>query len=315
MPDTTEQEEFADYLRLLKNRTGRSYDALAARLGISSSTLHRYCSGRQVPPEYAVAERIARECGADRQELARLRHMWVRATETPGSARDAEPGPARESSAVEASSTGEEPPSAYATGPGAPAPPGPSASRRPIVVIGVVVLLICGLGAWWAVGGPGASSAPSPPGSSSTRPVRAATARSSPAATTATIQDTAIGTGVGTVQYTGRSWTRCGDGGGCVTTPDHSYYFGYRVGQSFTVRFRGSQIKVYAPTDLAGGIARVTVDGRPAGTVDFRASAAINGLRWTSANLADGDHGVTFTIGDTDRQDNVVLFDRAEVTV
>ncbi|WP_345439761.1 helix-turn-helix domain-containing protein [Actinoallomurus vinaceus] len=310
MPGTTEQEEFADYLRLLKNRTGRSYDALAARLGISSSTLHRYCSGHQVPPEYAVVERIARECGADRQELARLRHMWVRATEAPGNARDAEPGPAREPSVAEASSAGGEPPSAYATDPGAPPPPGRSASRRPIVVIGVVVLLIGGLGAWWAAGGPGASSAPSP-----TRPVGAATARSSPAGTTTTtIQDTAIGTGVGTVQYTGRSWTRCGDGGGCVTTPDHSYYFGYRVGQGYTVRFRGSRIKVYAPTDLAGGIARVTVDGRPAGTVDFRAPAAVNGLRWTSANLADGDHEVTFTISDTDRQDNVVLFDRAEVT-
>jgi hypothetical protein len=49
--------------------------------------------------------------------------------------------------------------------------------------------------------------------------------------------------------------------------------------------------------------------------VDFRAATNVNGVRWTSENLVEGDHVVVFTISSTNRTDNVVLFDRAEVTL
>ncbi|HET6953552.1 MAG TPA: sigma factor-like helix-turn-helix DNA-binding protein [Acidimicrobiales bacterium] len=128
-----------------------------------------------------------------------------------------------------------------------------------------------------------------------------------------TIRDTDIGSGPGTVSYSGDSWTRCG---GCtVVTDDASYYYGYRVGQAYTVRFRGVRLQVFAPDDRHGGVAEVTVDGRPAATprVDFLTTGTpANGLRWDSGALPDGAHTVTFTIL-PGRSDNVALFDRAEV--
>ncbi|MCP3803661.1 tetratricopeptide repeat protein [Allokutzneria sp. A3M-2-11 16] len=64
----------------LKQRSGRSYDVLAKRAGISRSVLHRYCSGAAVPTEFGFAERFAKVCGADRDELIELHRMWVRAS-------------------------------------------------------------------------------------------------------------------------------------------------------------------------------------------------------------------------------------------
>ncbi|HEV7761403.1 MAG TPA: hypothetical protein VGO78_20500 [Acidimicrobiales bacterium] len=132
---------------------------------------------------------------------------------------------------------------------------------------------------------------------------------------TSTIEDTAIGTdagaGAGSVEYAGGSWTRCG---GCdIPTDDSSYYYGYEAGQSYTVRFTGVQLQVFAPDDLHGGVAEVTVDGDAAATptVDFLDDDPANRLVWDSGRLDDGDHAVTFTVrpGDTE----VVLFDRADV--
>jgi transcriptional regulator with XRE-family HTH domain len=70
-------EDLAAYLRELKGRTGRSYDALARRLGISSSALHRYCSGDGTPPRFAVLEQFAVECGATRAEVVELHRRWA----------------------------------------------------------------------------------------------------------------------------------------------------------------------------------------------------------------------------------------------
>lgn len=72
-----ESTEFAESLRELKVRSGRSYGALAARLHISTSTLHRYCNGDAVPTEYAVVERFARLCGATPEELVALHRRWI----------------------------------------------------------------------------------------------------------------------------------------------------------------------------------------------------------------------------------------------
>lgn len=89
-------QRFADCLRLLKERKGRSYEALAKRTGISSSALHRYCSGKGVPPDFGTAERIARACGADGDELLELHRHWMRAQAEQKAARpqegESEPG-------------------------------------------------------------------------------------------------------------------------------------------------------------------------------------------------------------------------------
>ncbi|MEV6103521.1 helix-turn-helix transcriptional regulator [Streptomyces sp. NPDC051940] len=75
----TGREEFAALLRELKDRSGRSYGALAARLHVSTSTLHRYCNGDAVPTDYAPVERLARLCGATPDELVELHRRWLRA--------------------------------------------------------------------------------------------------------------------------------------------------------------------------------------------------------------------------------------------
>ncbi len=72
-----ETEVFARQLRELKDRSGLSYGALAKRLHMSTSTLHRYCNGTAVPNEYAPVERLARLCRATPQELVELHRRWI----------------------------------------------------------------------------------------------------------------------------------------------------------------------------------------------------------------------------------------------
>ncbi|WP_407564005.1 helix-turn-helix domain-containing protein [Streptomyces sp. 184] len=89
-------EKFAALLRELKQRSGRSYGSLAARLHVSTSTLHRYCNGDAVPASYAPAEHLARLCGATPDELVELHRRWHRAhgtrRGTPSSPAGEDPG-------------------------------------------------------------------------------------------------------------------------------------------------------------------------------------------------------------------------------
>ncbi|WP_435859317.1 helix-turn-helix domain-containing protein [Streptomyces neyagawaensis] len=71
--------EFALLLRRLKERTDRSYAALARRLDVHASTLHRYCSGEAVPQDFAPIERFAVLCGASPQERTELHRRWIMA--------------------------------------------------------------------------------------------------------------------------------------------------------------------------------------------------------------------------------------------
>ncbi|GAA1520462.1 hypothetical protein GCM10009677_62090 [Sphaerisporangium rubeum] len=82
MSEQPSVEDLAAYLRHLKNKTGRSYDALAKRLGVGKSTLHRYCSGDSVPPRFTLLEQFAKECQATRPELVELHRLWVQAQTT-----------------------------------------------------------------------------------------------------------------------------------------------------------------------------------------------------------------------------------------
>ncbi|MGW3668704.1 helix-turn-helix domain-containing protein [Streptomyces sp. NPDC005141] len=70
-------DEFAGLLRELKERSGLSYGALARRLHVSTSTLHRYVNGDAVPADYAPVERLARACRATPDELVELHRRWV----------------------------------------------------------------------------------------------------------------------------------------------------------------------------------------------------------------------------------------------
>ncbi|MGE6737112.1 helix-turn-helix domain-containing protein, partial [Streptomyces sp. NPDC059900] len=64
----------------LKERSGLSYQQLGSRVFTSSSTLHRYCSGKGVPGDFDLVLRIARECGADPSELSELLRRWEAVT-------------------------------------------------------------------------------------------------------------------------------------------------------------------------------------------------------------------------------------------
>lgn len=82
MLQSKEVQEFAAHLRMLKYRADRTYEALAKRSGVSSSALHRYCNGTSIPLEFAPLERMARACGASREELHELQRRWFLADAT-----------------------------------------------------------------------------------------------------------------------------------------------------------------------------------------------------------------------------------------
>ncbi|MFI1931264.1 helix-turn-helix domain-containing protein [Streptomyces sp. NPDC020330] len=67
----------AERLSALRERSGRTYASLARRIGVSGSTLHRYCTGRTVPAEFAPVERLARLCGASAGEREALHRLWI----------------------------------------------------------------------------------------------------------------------------------------------------------------------------------------------------------------------------------------------
>ncbi len=92
MTHSAEFERFAACLRALKDRADLSYEALAQKTGISSSSLHRYCSGSYVPQDYGSAHQFATACGASREELRRLHRLWALADARPTSAGTG-PGP------------------------------------------------------------------------------------------------------------------------------------------------------------------------------------------------------------------------------
>jgi len=70
-------DRFASHLRMLRERAGHSYRALAQRTDVGRSSLHRYCTGSSVPPDYGVVHRIAKACGASSPELRELHRLWA----------------------------------------------------------------------------------------------------------------------------------------------------------------------------------------------------------------------------------------------
>ncbi|WP_344018485.1 transcriptional regulator [Streptomyces luteireticuli] len=111
--------DFAELLRALKERSGRSYGALAGRLHMSTSTLHRYCRGDAVPTDFAPVERFVRLCGATPEERTAVHRAWILADAARGRKGQ---GAAEAAGPPEAAPVTAEP----ADGPGAGADPAPA---------------------------------------------------------------------------------------------------------------------------------------------------------------------------------------------
>ncbi|MET8687341.1 helix-turn-helix domain-containing protein [Streptomyces sp. NPDC004732] len=94
-----EVAEFAALLTALKERTDRSYGSLARRLGMNTSTLHRYCAGDAVPLDFAPVERFAALCGATPEQRLELHRRWLLAV---AARRRPRAGEARATEAVQA---------------------------------------------------------------------------------------------------------------------------------------------------------------------------------------------------------------------
>ncbi|MEW9530500.1 helix-turn-helix domain-containing protein [Microbispora sp. NPDC049125] len=108
MTHEEETERFAARLRMLKERAGTSFEALAKQSGISRSSLHRYCSGTKLPVSYGAVHAFAKACGATGEELRELHRLWALAgatrssqtsPERPAVLQDAEPEETGESRA------------------------------------------------------------------------------------------------------------------------------------------------------------------------------------------------------------------------
>ncbi|MFE5325292.1 helix-turn-helix domain-containing protein [Embleya sp. NPDC056575] len=98
----------ADRLAALKGRSGLSYHELGRRVFTSSSSLHRYCSGRAVPPDYDVVVRLAKECGAAPDDVAALLREWSIATgPDPDPEDDADPDDDHDTQPVPAAAPGD----------------------------------------------------------------------------------------------------------------------------------------------------------------------------------------------------------------
>ncbi|MFF3328685.1 helix-turn-helix domain-containing protein [Streptomyces sp. NPDC002888] len=128
-------EEIADFaalLRELKQRSGLSYEALAKRAHMSTSTLHRYCKGDGVPADNAAVSRFGRVCRATPEELVELHRRWVLADAARERARRADqPQPEAGSDTVPPPAPA--PPTASATAPTSMSEPGdpPGAVAEP----------------------------------------------------------------------------------------------------------------------------------------------------------------------------------------
>lgn len=121
-------DRLAGLLKGLKERSGLSYGALAKRLHVSTSTLHRYCNGDAVPTDFAPVERLGRLCGASREELVALHRAWIVADETRG--RSGEP------SGVPGDEPGERGGGGYASDEAADdVDSGPGDADEPVVVV------------------------------------------------------------------------------------------------------------------------------------------------------------------------------------
>ncbi|MFF4490594.1 helix-turn-helix domain-containing protein [Streptomyces sp. NPDC001544] len=170
-------EEFAALLRRLKDRTGRSYGSLARRLGMNTSTLHRYCAGEAVPQDFAPVERLAAFCAATPEERLELHRLWLSAlaarqrVRTAGAAEVAIPAPDADGALVEASTSAMRPGNDPAPDKPAPSPtPRPWRRRRRVLTpTAVACALLAAVGSSMSALSDDRSAEAATPGSASPR--------------------------------------------------------------------------------------------------------------------------------------------------
>ncbi|WP_406394273.1 helix-turn-helix domain-containing protein [Streptomyces sp. NBC_00887] len=145
----TEIQDFAAELSGLKERSGLSYGALARKLHMSTSTVHRYCNGDAVPQDYAPVERFARVCRASADELVGLHRTWILADEAKrrgarkaGVGGTVEPGPVpQEGTEAESGPEAEDVTPSEASGTTAVPAPGRRPSRRLRVLLAATAVV------------------------------------------------------------------------------------------------------------------------------------------------------------------------------
>ncbi|PBC84515.1 Helix-turn-helix domain-containing protein [Streptomyces sp. KS_16] len=120
-------------LRRLKDHSGLSLAALAARTSYSKSSWERYLNGKKLPPREAV-EALARICEADTTRLLALHEVAAQAwhAERPQAEPEPEAGPGAEAEAGTGTGTGAE---AGAERDEAAVPAGPGATAVPVAPV------------------------------------------------------------------------------------------------------------------------------------------------------------------------------------
>ncbi|MCP3137945.1 Ig-like domain-containing protein [Pyxidicoccus xibeiensis] len=128
------------------------------------------------------------------------------------------------------------------------------------------------------------------------------------------VNDAVVGTGLEQFEYTG-TW-QTGTGTGKYQQDDH---YASATGAAFSVRFSGTQARLYGSAASHHGIASVSIDGGAAVDVDFYASTRQDQkLLWTSPQLSAGPHTLTVTVSgrkNTASSGYVINADRVDLTV
>ncbi|MFI7703852.1 helix-turn-helix domain-containing protein [Nonomuraea sp. NPDC049480] len=63
---TSHSENLAPVATAAEERSGHSFEWIGRQVDASKSTLHRYCSGESIPPNFGMVEQIALACVAGR---------------------------------------------------------------------------------------------------------------------------------------------------------------------------------------------------------------------------------------------------------
>ncbi|WP_210584544.1 helix-turn-helix transcriptional regulator [Streptomyces sp. GESEQ-35] len=150
VPEEDDVDRFAALLRQLKARTDRSYGALARRLHMNTSTLHRYCAGEAVPLDFAPVERFAALCGASSEERLELHRLWLAAVaarqRSAGKAKTTEADGMDRTDSVEPTDTALDPVPAPASNSAAPRTPWYRRRRITVTTAAVTAALLATLG-------------------------------------------------------------------------------------------------------------------------------------------------------------------------
>jgi hypothetical protein len=134
-----------------------------------------------------------------------------------------------------------------------------------------------------------------------------------PAPSVTSINDASVGTGPDQFAFSG-SWLTA-SGSGKYLDDDH---YSSTTGSSYTVRFTGTQAKLYVATAPWHGKAGVSVDGGAETTIDlYSATKADQVLRYTSPVVTAGTHTLTVRVLGTKNASSTgtyVTADRVDVT-